>query len=71
VITTDESGAKHATLLAPRLTSPQCKLVASDFNGSSSIEFGVEAVNTFGVATPCTSALTISLPDLKALAGGK
>ena len=71
VITTDESGAKHATLLAPRLTSPQCKLVASDFNGSSSIEFGVEAVNSFGVATPCTSALTISLPDLKALAGGK
>ncbi|KDU79335.1 hypothetical protein HMPREF1121_00068 [Porphyromonas sp. KLE 1280] len=71
VITTDESGAKHATLLAPRLTAPQCKLVASDFNGSSSMEFGVEAVNTFGVATPCTSALTISLPDLKALAGGK
>ena len=35
------------------------------------MEFGVEAVNTFGVATPCTSALTISLPDLKALAGGK
>ena len=70
VITTDTSGIKHATLLAPRLSSPQCKLIATDFDGNKSVEFGVEAVNSFGVATPCTASLTISLTDLKALAGG-
>lgn len=70
VITTDASGSKHATLLAPRLSAPQCKLIAADFEGNSSIEFGVEAVNSFGVATPCTTSLTISLTDFKALAGG-
>ena len=70
IITTDASGIKHATLLAPRLSSPQCKLVATDFDGNRSVEFGVEAVNSFGVATPCTASLTISLTDLKALAGG-
>ena len=67
VTTTDHEGKKHATILAERLETPQCRLLIEDFEEATEVEFGVEAVNRFGVSTPCVESLTFQLPVLKQL----
>ncbi len=67
VTTTDHEGKKHATILAERLETPQCRLLIEDFEEAAEVEFGVEAVNRFGVSTPCVESLTFQLPVLKQL----
>ena len=49
-VTTDAHGRREASLLS------------SDYD---CIELGVEAVNTFGVSTPCTEGLELNLAALR------
>lgn len=64
-ITTDTAGKRQASRLAEGLKTTQCRLLLEDFQEAQRIEFGVEAVNRFGVSTPCTAGYTISLPVLR------
>lgn len=66
-VTTDATGTKHATRLAEGLRSTQCRLLLEDFHDAQAVEFGVEAVNRFGVSTPCTTGISISSAELSQL----
>ena len=57
--------AVGATILAERLSATQCKLHLEDFEGSEVVEFGIEAVNRFGVSTPCLEGLSRRISELK------
>ena len=65
VTTTDSHGRRTATLLAQGLRSPECRLTLEDFVGDDCAEFGVEAVNSFGVATPIAHGLELNLAALR------
>ena len=63
--TTDSEGRRQATILAERLSATQCKLHLEDFEGAEVVEFGIEAVNRFGVSTPCLEGLSRRISELK------
>lgn len=67
VTTTDTAGRQHATLLAERLEQPQCRLLLEDFQDADMLVFGVEAVNRFGVSTPCQTPLFFQISVLQQL----
>ena len=64
-VTTDAHGRREATLLSSTLRDPHCLLVMSDLIDYDCIELGVEAVNAFGVSTPCTEGLELNLAALR------
>lgn len=65
VTTTNAKGQRSASLLAQGLRSPECKLTLEDFVGDDCAEFGVETVNSFGVATPIQQGLELNLAALR------
>ena len=64
-VTTDAHGHREVSLLSATLRNPHCLLVMSDLIDYDCIELGVEAVNTFGVSTPCTVGLELNLAALR------
>ena len=64
-VTTDAHGRREASLLSSTLRNPHCLLMMSDLIDYDCIELGVEAVNTFGVSTPCTVGLELNLAALR------
>lgn len=61
VTTTHADGSRHSELLVQGLRTPSCTLRLADFEESDCLEFGVEAVNSFGVSTPCLHSVEFNL----------
>lgn len=59
--TIHENGQRESFLLVQGLTSTECMLRLLDFREHDCLELGVEAVNRFGVSTPCDRAVEFNL----------
>lgn len=61
--TTHEDGRRESQLLVQGLRTPGCTLRLADFAEGDCIEFGVEAVNSHGRATPCQVPVEFNLAN--------
>lgn len=59
--TTHEDGKRETSLLVQGLKSKGCNLRLLDFREQDCIEFGVEAVNPWGISTPCDQSVEFNL----------
>lgn len=59
--TTHENGKRESLLLVQGLKTTECTLRLLDFKSSDCLELGVEAVNSFGVSTPCDMPIEFNL----------
>lgn len=61
VTTMHEDGSRESELLVQGLTQTSCTLRLADFAEHDCLELGVEAVNSFGVATACEVSVEFNL----------
>lgn len=61
-------GRREHELLIQGLKQRSCAMRLADFSEASQLELGVEAVNSYGVATPCQRSLTLDLEKQRRLA---
>ena len=59
--TTHPNGRRESVLLVQGLKDTQCVLKLNSFDIEDCLELGVEAVNSFGVSTPCDRSVEFNL----------
>lgn len=64
---THPDGRREGLLLVQGLTDNQCTLRLTEFPSEDCIELGVEAVNAFGVSTPCRIPVEFNLANERLL----